>query len=111
MSRKINDSSSSNNINLDEIRRGVPPSHPPEKLASIEEKSDKTTKEFYLKLDKIEKDTEESRIKTSKNSDETEGLKFQISDQNQQISMQNKTISELESEIEELMNRSLRKTH
>ena len=58
-----------------------------------------------MKLDKIEKDTEESRIKTSKNSDEIEGLKFQISDQNEQISKQNKTISKLE-----LKNRSLRKT-
>ena len=72
-------------------------------LASIEEKFDKTMKEIYLKLDKIEKDT-------SKNSDEIEGLKFQISGQNKQISRQNKTISELESELEELKNRSLRKT-
>ena len=40
-----------------------------EKLASIKEKFDKTTKEIYLKLDKIEKDTEESRIKTSKKTD------------------------------------------
>ena len=63
-----------------------------------------------MKLDKIEKDTEESRIKTSKNSDEIQGLKFQISDQNEQISKQNETISELEKEIEALKNRSLRKT-
>ena len=63
-----------------------------------------------MKLDNIEKDTEESRIKTGKNNDETEGLKFQISDQNEQNSKQNETISELESEIEELKNRSLRKT-
>ena len=56
------------------------------------------------------KNTQESRIKTSKNSDETEGLKFEISDQNKQISKQNDTISELENEIEELKNRSLRKT-
>ena len=40
-----------------------------EKLASIKEKFDKTTKEIYLKLYKTEKDTEESRIKTSKKSD------------------------------------------
>ena len=78
-------------------------------LALIEEKFDKTTKEIYLKLDKIEKDIEESRIKSSKNSNEIESLKFQISDQNEQISRQNET-SELESEIEELKNRSLRKT-
>ena len=50
------------------------------------------------------------RIKTSKNSDEIEDLKFQISDHNEQINKQNETISELESEIQELKNRSLRKT-
>ena len=102
MSRKIKESRSSSNTSLDKIKAFDEFS---EKLASIEEKFDKTAKEIYLKLDKIEKDTEESRIKTSKNSDEIEGLKFQISDQNEQISKQNKTISKLE-----LKNRSLRKT-
>ena len=112
MSRKIKESSSSNNTSLDEIKALINGRFDEfsEKLASIEEKFDKTTKEIYLKLDNIEKDTEESRIKTSKNSDETEGLKFQISVQNEQNSKQNETISELESEIEELKNRSLRKT-
>ena len=66
-------------------------------------------KKSYLKLDKNEKDTE-SRIKTSNNSDEIEGLKFQISDQKDQISKHNEIISELESEIEELTNKSLQKT-
>ena len=56
------------------------------KSRCLREKFDKTTKEIYLKLDKIELDTEESRIKTSQNSDEIEGLKFQISYQNKQIS-------------------------
>ena len=108
----MKESSSSNNTSLDEIKALLNGKFAEfsEKLASIEEKFDKTTKEIYLKLDKIEKDTEESRIKSSKNTDEIEGLKFQISDQNEQISRQNETISELESEIEELKNRSLRKT-
>ena len=75
----------------------------------MQEKFDKTTKDIYLKLDKIEKVTEECRIKTIKNSDEIQGLKFQISDQNEQISMQKETKSELRSEREELKNRSLRK--
>ena len=112
MSRKMKESSSSNNAGLDEIKSLLNGKFDEfsEKLASIEEKFDKTTKEIYLKLDKIEKDTEESRIKSSKNSDEIEGLKFQISDQNEQISRQNETKIELESEIEELKNRSLRKT-
>ena len=37
-------------------------------------------------------------------------MKFQISDQNKPISKKNETISELENEIEEFRNRSLRKT-
>ena len=56
-------------------------------------------------------------MKTSKNSNETKGLNFQISDQNKQISKESgekeswrATKGELESEIEELKNRSLRKT-
>ena len=44
------------------------------------------------------------------NSDEIEGLTFQINDHNEQITKQNEAISELESEIGELLNRSLRKT-
>ena len=112
MYRKIKESSSSNNTSLDEIKALINGRFDEfsEKLASIEEKFEKTTKEIYLKLDKVQKDTEESRIKTSKNSDEIEGLKFQISGQNGQIGKQNETISELESEIAELKNRLLRKT-
>ena len=85
MSRKIKESSCSNDTSLDEIKTLINGRFDEfsEKLASIEEKFDKTTKPIYLKFYKIEKDTEESRIKTSKNSDEIEGLKFQISDQNE----------------------------
>ena len=101
MSRRVKESSSSNNTSLDEIKALINGrfNELNEKLALVEEKFEKTTKQ-----------TEESRIKTSKKSDEIEGLKFQISDQNEQISKQNETISELESKIEELKNRSLRKT-
>ena len=72
MSREVKESSSSNDTSLDEIK--VLKNHRfdelSEKLASIEEKFDNTMKQIYLKLSKIEKDTEESRIKTSKKSDE-----------------------------------------
>ena len=78
MSRKIKESSSSNNTTLDEIKALINGRFDEfsEKFAWIKEKFDKTMKESYSKLDKIEKDTEESRIKTSKNSDVIEGLKF-----------------------------------
>ena len=57
----------------------------------------------------IQKDTEESRTKTSRNSAEIVGLKFPIKTKNKQINWQNKTITDLEREIEELKNKSLRK--
>ena len=57
MSRKIKESSSSNNISLDEIKAVINGRFDEfsKKLASIEERFDKTTKKIYLKLDKIEK--------------------------------------------------------
>ena len=110
MSRKIKESSSRNDTTLDDIKAVINGRFDEfsEKLDSIEKKFDKTTKEIYLKLEIW--NTEASRMKTSKNSNETKGLNFQISDQNKQISKQSETKRELESEIEELKNRSLRKT-
>ena len=72
MSREVKESSYSNDTSLDEIKVLINDRFDElsEKLASIEEKFDNTMKQIYLKLSKIEKDTEESRIKTSKKSDE-----------------------------------------
>ena len=72
MSREVKESSYSNDTGLDEIKVLINDRFDElsEKLASIEEKFDNTMKQIYLKLSKIEKDTEESRIKTSKKSDE-----------------------------------------
>ena len=65
MSRKIKGSSSSNNTSLDQIKALINGRFDEfsEKLASIEEKFGKTTNEIYLKLDKIEKDTENLELK------------------------------------------------
>ena len=72
MSREVKESSYSYDTRLDEIKVLINDRFDElsEKLASIEEKFDNTMKQIYLKLSKIEKDTEESRIKTSKKSDE-----------------------------------------
>ena len=69
MSRKIKESSLSIGTSLDEIKALINGRFDEfsEKLAPIQERFVKTTKVIYLKLDKIEKDTKESRIKTSKN--------------------------------------------
>ena len=59
MSRKVKESSSSNNTSLDESKALINGSWGMnlvrKYLASIEEKFDKTMKEICLKLDKIEK--------------------------------------------------------
>ena len=67
MSRKIKESSSSNNISLDEIKAVINGRFDEfsKKLASIEERFDKTTKKIYLKLDKIEK--KKKKTHTQKN--------------------------------------------
>ena len=51
-----------------------------------------------------------AKANASNNSDEIESLKFEMKEQSDKISKQFETIIELESEIEELKNRSLRKT-
>ena len=71
MSGKIKENSSSNNTSLNEIKALINGRFDEfnEKLVSIEKRFGKTRKEIYLEFDKIEKDTEESRIKTRNNSD------------------------------------------
>ena len=61
-------------------------------------------------MDPIEKKAEDARANASNNSDEIESLKFEMKEKSEKISEKFETISEPESEIEELKNRSLRKT-
>ena len=108
------DSSSSNSTNdsLDEIK-ALPNEKFDEfsnKLVSIEEKFDTTATEIYIKMEQIEKKAEDAKANASNNSDEIESLKFEMKEQSDKISKQFETISQLESEIEKLKNRLLRKT-
>ena len=61
-------------------------------------------------MEQVEKKAEEAKANASNNSDEIESLKFEMKEQSEKISNQFETIRELESEIKELKNRSLRKT-
>ena len=65
MSRKIKESRSSNNTSLDEIKALINGTFDEfsDKLASIKEKFNKTTKEIYLKLDKVEKTLKNLELK------------------------------------------------
>ena len=60
-------------------------------------------------MKQTEKKAEDAKANTSNDSDEIEGLKFEMTEQSEKVSKQFETISELESEIEELKNRSLKK--
>ena len=61
-------------------------------------------------MEQIEKTAEYAKANDNNNSDEIKKLKFEMEEQSEKVSKQFETISELESEIEELKNRSLRKT-
>ena len=114
MPRRGKDSSSgsSTNNSLDEIKALLDEKFDEfsNKFVSIEEKFDTTAREIYIKMEQIEKKAEDSKANAHNKSDEIESLKFEMKEQSDNISKQFETISELESEIEELKNRSLRKT-
>ena len=63
-----------------------------------------------MKMEQIEKKAEDAKTNASNNNDEIESLRFEMKEQSDKISKQFETISKLENEIEELKNRSLRKT-
>ena len=114
MSRKRKDSSSSssNKNGLDEIKALLNEKFDDfsKKFVSIEEKFDATAREINIKMEQIEKTAEYAKANDNNNSDEIKKLKFEMEEQSEKVSKQFETISELESEIEELKNRSLRKT-
>ena len=105
-------SSNSTNNSLDEIKALLNETFDEfsNKLVSIEEKFDTTAREISIKMEQIEKKTGDAKANASNNSHKIESLKFEMKEQSDKISKQFETISELESEIEELKNRSLRKT-
>ena len=109
---KDSSSSSSNNKSLDEIKALLNEKFDnfSKKLISIEEKIDTTARETYIKMKQIERKADDAKTNASNNSDEIDSLKFEMKEQSEKISKQFETISELESEIEELKNRFLRKT-
>ena len=109
---KDNSSSSSTNNSLDEIKPLFNEKFDEfsNKLVSVEEKFDTTAREIYIKMEHIEKKAEDAKANASNNIDEIENLKFEMKEQSDKIGKQFETISELKSEMEELKNRSLRKT-
>ena len=60
-------------------------------------------------MEQIVKKAGDAKANASNNSDDTESLKFKMKEESDKISKQFDTTSELESEMEELRNKSLRK--
>ena len=79
--------------NLFQLRRSLTP--PPERYTSRWNK---------------QKKAEYAKANASNNSDEIESIKLEMKEQSEKISKQFESISEFESELEELKNWSLRKT-
>ena len=77
------------------------------RLASLEEKLDRVTKDIHLKLNAVET-REEKRQR--RNREEIESLKFRLAELNETVSNQAITSHQLDIEVEYLKNRSLRKT-
>lgn len=66
------------------------------------EKFDVTTRDIHIKMNQTEKKAKEVKAHASNNSDKIESLRFETKEQSEKISKQFQTISELESEVEEL---------
>ena len=80
------------------------------RLTSLEEKLDSVTKYIHLKLNAAETTAQEASTYAHENREKIEGLKFRLAELNATVSNQAITIHQLDIEVEDLKNRSLRKT-
>ena len=79
------------------------------RLTSLEEKLDNVTKDIHLKLNAVETTAKEASTYAQENREETEGLKFRLAELNETVSNQAITIHQLDIQVEDLKNRSLKK--
>ena len=80
------------------------------RLTSLEEKLDNVTKDIHLKLNAVETAAQEASTYAQENREVKEGLKFRLAELNETVSNQAITIHQLDIQVEDLKNRSLRKT-
>ena len=78
------------------------------RLTSLEQKLGNVTIDIHLKLNAVENTVQESSTCAPENGEEIEGLKFRLTELNETVS--NQAIHQLDIEVEDLKNRSLRKT-
>ena len=80
------------------------------RLTSLEEKINSVTKDIHLKLNAVETPLHKTSTYTRENREETEGLKFRLVELNETVSNQSMTIHQLYIEVEDVKDRSFRKT-
>ena len=80
------------------------------RLTSLEEKINSVTKDIHLKLNAVETTVQEPSTYTRENREEIAGLRFRLAELNETVSNQEITIHQLYIEVEDLKNRSFRKT-
>ena len=77
---------------------------------SLEDKLDSVTKDIHLKLNAVKTTAQEASTCAQENREEIEGLKFRLAELYETASNQTIIINQLDVEVEDLKNRSLRKT-
>ena len=80
------------------------------RLTSLEEKLDSVTKDIHLKLNTVETTAQEASTHARENREEIESLQCRLAELNETVSNQAITIYQLDIEVEDLKNRSLKKT-
>ena len=79
------------------------------RLTSLEDKLDSVTKDIHLKLNAVKTTAQEASTCARENREEI-GLKFRLAELYETVSNQTIIINQLDVEVEDLKNRSLRKT-
>ena len=102
----------SNSNSLEEIKDllNVKLSELGTRLTSLEEKLDSVTKDIHLKLNTVETTAQEASTHARENREEIESLQCRLAELNETVSNQAITIHQLDIEVEDLKNRSLKKT-
>ena len=79
-------------------------------LPTLEEKLNNVTKDIHLKLSAFVTTSQETILQAQENREEKDGLNFRLAELNETVSNQANTVDQLDIEVEDLQNRSLRKT-
>ena len=80
------------------------------RLTSLEDKLDNVTKVIHLKLNAVRTTAQEASTCARENREEVDGLNFRFAELNETVNNQPFIINQLDVEVEDLKNRSLRKT-